>query len=146
MKPTTFVMALTLVWGMSMARTAGAQSCHTGTRPANPAPVSQVFVTRIAGDFSLNEEDTREIKVEAGKSYWLSAAGCPRMGRIQVAVTDANGKTVQSDDGYSPSACFSPTTSGKYTVKVTAKSLTGSNPWGSIDAAVAESNCGKNGK
>ena len=140
MKFALFVVSVILA---SWAGVAVAQTCHTAARPSDPAPVSQVVRARIAGDFSLNEERTREIQVEAGKSYWLSAAGCPRMGNIRIAIVDAGGKTIKTDEGYSPSLCFSPERSGKYTIKVTATSLMRSYSWGSIDAALSDSECRK---
>jgi hypothetical protein len=141
MKYAAVVVALVLA---SWADVASAQSCHTGTPPRDPAPASQTagVRVRIAGDFDLNETDTREIQAEAGKSYWLSAAGCPRMGRIRVAILDAAGKTVKVNEGFAPSLCFTPQSSGKYTVQVTALSLTGSNAWGSIDSGLSDSRCG----
>lgn len=138
MKCTTFVGALIVV---SWATVASAQSCHTAARPSNPAPASQDLRVRIVGDFSLNEEKSRSTRLEAGKGFWISGAGCPRMGRIRVAVVDAGGKTVKSNEGFSPSFCFRPEQSGNYTVKVTALSLNGSNSWGSIDAGLADSQC-----
>ena len=140
MRNTTLVVAMVMA---TLAKGASAQTCHTATRPSNPAPTTQLVVTRIAGDFSLNEERTREIQIEAGKSCWLSAAGCPRMGRIRVAIVDAAGKTVKEEVGYSPSLCFSAEQSGKYTVKVAALSLRSGYGWGSIDAGLSDSNCGK---
>lgn len=138
MKCTAFVVALVLVlW----AAVASAQSCPPASRPSNPTPVGQDLRVRIVGDFSLNEEKTRSTQLDSGKSYWLSAAGCPRMGRIRMAVVDTNGKTVKMDEGHAPSFCFSPQKSGNYTVKITAVTLKGSNSWGSIDAGLAASQC-----
>jgi len=136
------VVALILTLWVKLGHT---QSCHPDTRPSNPAPASQALHVRIAGDFRWNEEKTRTTQLTAGKNYWLSAAGCPRMGRIRMAVVDASGKTVQVDEGDAPSFCFSPQKSGKYTVKLRALSLTGSNTWGSIDAGLGASQC-KNGR
>jgi hypothetical protein len=135
---TAFVVALILALWVELGH---AQSCQPAARPSNPAPVSQDLRVRIAGDFSLNEEKTRTTLLESGKSYWLSAAGCPRMGRIRMAVVDTDGKTVKVHEGHAPSFCFSPLKSGNYTVKITALTLNGSNSWGSIDAGLTASQC-----
>jgi len=134
----TFVVALVLVVWAELGYT---QSCHTDTRPSNPAPVGQALHVRIAGDFRLHEEKTRTTQLTAGKRYWISAAGCPRMGQISLKMADAHGKTVQVDEGDAPAFCFSPPKSGKYTIKLRALSLTGANRWGSIDAGLAPSQC-----
>lgn len=138
MHRTALVTALIVMVWVKLAHT---QSCHPDTRPSNPAPMSLALHMRVAGDFRLHEEKTRTTQLQAGKSYWLSAAGCPRMGQIRLAVLDARGKTVQVDEDDAPSFCFTPQKSGKYTVKLRALSLTGSNTWGSIDAGLAASQC-----
>jgi len=135
---TALVVALVLALWVELGH---AQSCPPASRPSNPAPASQDLRVRIAGDFRLNEEKAKSIQLESGKRYWLSAAGCPRMGRIRMAVVDADGKTVKVNEGYAPSFCFSPQKRGNYTVKITALTLNGSNSWGSIDAGLAESQC-----
>lgn len=136
----TRTVALTVLLA-SWAGVAAAQSCPPASRPSNPAAGSQALRAQIVGDFRLNEERSRSLEADAGKSYWFSAAGCPRMGRIRIAVVNADGKTVQTNEGYSPSLCFIPEGTGKYTFKVTAASLSGSNSWGSIDAGLSDSTC-----
>ncbi len=76
----------------------------------------------------------------AGKSYWFAASGCPRMGNIRIAVTKA-GKTMKSDEGHQPSICVKVETTGSYSIRVKALSLTRSSSWGSIDSALSDSNC-----
>ncbi len=138
MSRTALVVALILTLWVKLG---SAQSCHPDTRPRNPAPAGQALHVRIAGDFRLHEEKTRTTQLKAGKSYWLSAAGCPRMGRMRLAVVHASGKTMHAEEGNAPSFCFRPPKSGKYAVKLRALSLTGANSWGSIDAGLAASQC-----
>ena len=129
-----FVLAL---WATS----ADAQYCRPDPRPANPAPAGESCRVQIVDNFNLNQEASRTVAVESGKSYWFAASGCPRMGRIRIAVLDGAGKTLKSDEGYSPSLCITAKNGGKYTIRVKAVSLTGSYTWGTIDACFSASNC-----
>lgn len=71
-----------------------AQSCHTSPAPQDPRPAGKESLTRIAGDFDLSEVREEKITLEQGRSYWLAAGCCPRMGAIQVSLVDSAGKTV----------------------------------------------------
>ncbi|MDO8501779.1 MAG: hypothetical protein Q7S20_08040 [Gemmatimonadaceae bacterium] len=138
MRITTVAVALLLYLSPSLAR---AQSCRTSAVPRDPHPAGAESLVRIAGDFHLNEKQTKKITLEAGKAYWFAANGCPRMGNIQISILDSAGTVLKRSEKYDPALCLVAKTSGEYTLQVKASSLIGSNSWGSIDADFSASGC-----
>jgi hypothetical protein len=124
--------------------------CPPRAVPRNPAPVRQTpassgsdCLVKVLQTFGLNKKVTRAVTLESGKSYWFAANGCPRMGTIGISIVDGAGKVLKSDEANSPSFCFTAGSSGKYTLRVKALSLTGLNTWGTIDACFSKSGCGE---
>jgi hypothetical protein len=116
--------------------------CRPSVRPANPAPVrAQSCLMQALREFGLNEETTSALVLEKGKSYWFGASGCPKMGNIGLYILDSEGAVVKQASSYSPSFCFTPRATGKYTVKAKALSLMHAYRSGTIDACFSESGC-----
>ncbi|MCX6634372.1 MAG: hypothetical protein NT090_04675 [Acidobacteria bacterium] len=63
------------------------------------------------------------------------------MGNIGLYILDNEGAVVKQASSYSPSFCFTPQATGKYTVRVKAFSLMHAYRSGMIDACFSESGC-----
>ncbi len=130
----------TLIPGAMPARAQGL--CRPSIRPANPTPVrAQSCLMQALREFGLNEESASTLVLEKGKSYWFSASGCPKMGNIGLYILNSEGAVVKQASSYSPSFCFTPQATGKYTVKAKALSLMHAYRSGTIDACFSESGC-----
>ena len=119
--------------------------CPPRAVPTNPAPLpgrsGSDCIIRLLDNLGLEQEGTRTVTLERGRSYWFAANGCPKMGRIQLQIVDQSGTVVKQDESYSPSFCYTARASGKYTIRVKALSLMGRYTSGTIDACLSHSRC-----
>jgi hypothetical protein len=134
------LLAGSMIWALQALPTYAV--CPPGRVPEDPAATRVEAMAQFYDNFSLHEEDTKTVTLKKGKHYWFGANGCPRMGRIGIAILDTGGKVLKREEGSSPSLCFTAKRDGHHTIKVKAVSLKGSNTFGGIDAQLSESGCG----
>jgi hypothetical protein len=135
---------------ITMSRFASAQHwCPPAQVPRDPGPAVDTApssagtncLEKVLDSFTLNEETTRTVNLKKNQSYWFAASGCPKMGTIRIAITDAQGKVLRKAESYSPSFCFKAENDGQHKIVIKAVTLSGSSTSGNIDSCFSESKC-----
>lgn len=133
------VLVFMALWASSVC------ACPTDRQPEPPVAIAPLpeapgevegNLAEITGAFDRGEERSEIVHLKLGRSYWVSAAGCPRAGDIKVALMEGGEVKVERASG-SPGFCFTPSKTGDYTFKTKLVS-TRHGSWGNVKARIVE--------
>lgn len=120
-------------------------NCPPASLSTNPAPIvsggtPSCIVEADWVELNLNKNWSRNVTMEAGKSYWFTASKCARAKSIKGEIIDSSGKVLKSDSGSEVAMCFRAPTTGKYTVRYRVTALYGYS-FAITNACLSRSNC-----
>lgn len=138
-----FVCFLVVVMaGVALAWT----NCPPAALPSNPKPVvvgggSACIAEASWVQLNLNENWTRQVELEGGKSYWFAASKCARAYSLAGEVKDSKGVVLKSGSGPSVGFCFRAPKTGVYSISYRVTGLKGMYSFAITNACLSMSNC-----